>query len=304
MTQFNNERKFSTIAGICVSVYFLNKLYVVLRSMLYFGHVSASIWSYVTLAEVAALAALLILGKNHFGFMIVFGIYIIQDVFFKEFLFLPIDLILFALFLISAYLLNKKTAMVVKILAWFPAGLYITIIIYDLVDGIIKGSLRYSSSFLHVFLPSFIGSSAYAAALVFIAIWLISSLEALPGSAGYDSDARGYQQGYGQNYSQNYGQNYGQSYGQPQHDPFAPNYGPQGYHQQPQNQYQNTPNNYQGYQQPVPHQQQGWQTRPAPQNQPASANVAEQLRTYKELCDAGVITQADYEAKKRQIMGI
>ncbi len=35
-----------------------------------------------------------------------------------------------------------------------------------------------------------------------------------------------------------------------------------------------------------------------------SANIAEELKTYKELLDSGIITQEDYDSKKKQILGL
>lgn len=39
-------------------------------------------------------------------------------------------------------------------------------------------------------------------------------------------------------------------------------------------------------------------------SQYAVANVPEEIRKYKELLDAGVITQEEYEAKKKELMGL
>lgn len=44
---------------------------------------------------------------------------------------------------------------------------------------------------------------------------------------------------------------------------------------------------------------------PAPDNPPRSSeNAAEELRQYKALLDSGVITQEDYDAKKKQLLGL
>ena len=57
-------------------------------------------------------------------------------------------------------------------------------------------------------------------------------------------------------------------------------------------------------------QQQAWQQYRAQQAQTqaqassSAQNVAEQLKTYKDLADSGVITAEEYEAKKKQLLGL
>ena len=88
----------------------------------------------------------------------------------------------------------------------------------------------------------------------------------------------------------------------PQQNPYQP-YGQQNGYQQPYGQ-QN------GYQQPYgqqnayqPEPQQGNYAPPAEQPQAEPAVVGE-LKTYKELLDMGIITQQEYDAKKKQLLGL
>jgi hypothetical protein len=43
---------------------------------------------------------------------------------------------------------------------------------------------------------------------------------------------------------------------------------------------------------------------PQPQPQPAQQDYAAELQKLAQLCDAGVLTDEEFEAKKRQILGI
>lgn len=48
----------------------------------------------------------------------------------------------------------------------------------------------------------------------------------------------------------------------------------------------------------------GFNGTPYQQSQPVSADVTEELRKYKELLDEGIITQEEFEQKKKQLLGL
>ena len=81
---------------------------------------------------------------------------------------------------------------------------------------------------------------------------------------------------------------------------------PQNSYAAPQNYYAAPQNGYAAPAQPLPTQP----VRPAQPVQPAapaagfSDNSAELLMRYKKLLDAGILTQEEFEAKKRQLLGL
>ena len=105
----------------------------------------------------------------------------------------------------------------------------------------------------------------------------------------------GNQQYYQQPYSAQYSPQSNSQTGVPQSVPgqqyYQQQYPQQAYTQQqyPQQQYYSAS----GYQQPA-----------TPQQRSDASSEAEAIKTYKELLDNGMITQEEYELKKKQILGI
>ena len=56
--------------------------------------------------------------------------------------------------------------------------------------------------------------------------------------------------------------------------------------------------------QPAPAQAPPFQAPPKPQSAPVIQNAADEIRKYKELLDMGAITQEEFDAKKKQLLGL
>lgn len=99
-------------------------------------------------------------------------------------------------------------------------------------------------------------------------------------------------------------QPYGQApqYGQPQAPYGQQPYQQQPYQQQPQQPYQQPQQPYQQPQQPYQQQPQQPYQQPQQPQQPAQADPMESLRKMKQLLDAGLVSQQQYDAKVAEIM--
>ena len=286
------KNNYGLAAGLCLLAAFLMPyLFIALFALLEgsLGFFLSSVWEsgFVTFALIlllAALSILLMINLRSFAAAIPAGLYgitilvnnliqgegmsVLRVLFFLH----AFGWILLAVVLLAAdpKLENLKES--VKGAWIFPVILIGSYELGLIISNVIN-MFMWSPEFLdllYVFFVSFVPGVLFVLGALLAARWAVADTKAKPKPAGFAPN---------------------QAYPQPQSYPQ-----PQAY---PQPQSYPQPQQYQTYR-PIP----GYApTPPAAQPAAQAQEVAEALRSYKALLDEGILSQEEFEAKKRQLLG-
>ena len=237
--------------------------------------------------------ALFIGGKRNVLLTVAFGLVTITFFFTLSFLssianFLIFFAWFFGIAVVLAAAIGEGYKKVMRFMAWIPpvslfTGYVLSFLIFG-VDYIFYGfGLGVAYLILLILLDFFTFMG-----MLFACLWAVSAYQFLPRP---QAAAPQYPQQYPQQPQYRAPQQYVPQYQQPQQFAQPPQYQQSQQYPQPQQ-----------YQQPQQITRAATPVAPSPVQ--ATNNTAAQLQKYKELLDAGVISAEDYEAKKKQLLGL